>query len=75
LAERNGSSNDFTSTIHLDWSGWQKISLPLNRFKDVNGATINPQKIKAIKYHLYNELKSAKKLEANIDNVRFVEVL
>jgi hypothetical protein len=72
LAERNGSPNDFTHTIQLDWTGWKKVRIPLNRFKDVNGATVNTEKIKAVKLHLYNELKITSKLEANIDNLKFI---
>jgi hypothetical protein len=72
MAERDGSPNDFTYTTQIEWSGWKKIRIPLNRFKDVSGVTINPKKIKAVKLHLYNELKTAAKLEANIDNLKFI---
>jgi hypothetical protein len=74
LAERGGSANDFTYTIKLDWTGWRKERIPLNRFKDVNGFTINAQKIRTVKLHLYNELKVTKKLEANIDNLKFIQI-
>lgn len=75
LAERGGSPNDFTETIAIDWDGWKKISIPLNRFADIDGATPNPQKIRTIKMHLFNELGSSQKMEANIDNVKFVQIL
>ena len=74
LAERGGSPNDFSETIEVDWDGWKEISLPLNRFKDVDGAFINPQKIRTIKMHLYNELQTNENLEVNIDNLKFVQI-
>ena len=75
LLERDGSSNDFTHTFKIDWEGWRKVSFPLNRFKDLNEVTIDPQKIKTIKIHLNNADNSNALLEANVDNIRFVEIL
>jgi outer membrane lipoprotein-sorting protein len=75
LAERNGSINDFTETIAIDWEGWGRISLPLNRFSDINGVTPDPQKIRTVKLHLFNELNSSQKMEANVDNLKFIEIL
>ncbi|GLR18199.1 IPT/TIG domain-containing protein [Portibacter lacus] len=74
LTERGGSPNDFTETIHVDWDGWQKFSVPLNRFNDVSGASIDPSKIKNIKLHLYNELGVTKRLQVNVDNLKFVQI-
>ena len=74
LAERNGSPNDFSETIEVDWDGWEHVSLPLNRFKDVDGAFIDPQKIRTIKLHLYNELQTNQSLEINVDNLKFVQI-
>jgi len=74
LAERNGSINDFSETIEVDWDGWEHVSLPLNRFKDVDGAFIDPEKIRTIKMHLYNELQSNQPLEVNVDNLKFVQI-
>lgn len=74
LAERNGSPDDFTETILLDWEGWRNLRIPLNRFLDFNGATPDPQKLKTIKLHLYNELGSNQLLEANIDNLKFIQI-
>ncbi len=74
LAERAGSPNDFTQTIHLDKDGWQKLSIPLNRFKDLDGFTVDPQKIRAVKLHLWNELSSNQSLEVNVDNLKFVQI-
>jgi len=75
LAERAGSSNDFSEMIHLSHTGWQKVSIPLNRFADINGATPDPQKLRTIKFHLFNELGSSQKMEANIDNIKFIQIL
>ncbi len=75
LAERGGSPNDFTETISLDWDGWETVSIPLNRFQDINGATPDPQKLRTIKLHLFNELGSSQKMEANIDNLKFIQIL
>ncbi|NNF35320.1 MAG: hypothetical protein HKN68_14505 [Saprospiraceae bacterium] len=74
LAERNGSPNDFTHTIHVDGSGWKSESIPLNRFKDVDGFTIDPSKIRVVKLHLYNELRTNRRLEVNIDNLKFIQI-
>ena len=74
LAERGGSPNDFSETIEVDWDGWEHISLPLNRFKDVDGAFIDPQKIRTVKLHLFNELQANEDLEVNVDNLKFVQI-
>lgn len=74
LAEREGSANDFTQTIHLEKDGWETLSIPLNRFKDLDGFTVDPQKIRAVKLHLWNELGSGQSLEVNVDNLKFVQV-
>lgn len=75
LAERNGSPNDFTQTIAVDWEGWKKVSIPFNRFADISGSIPNPQKIRTIKLHLYNEAGSSSPLEINVDNIKFIETL
>lgn len=72
LTQRNGLKTDFTETIKLDWDGWRKIRIPLNRFADLNGFTVDPAEIKTVKLHLVDELKTKKKLEANIDNIKFI---
>jgi len=75
LLERDGSNNDFTHTFKIDWEGWKTVSFPLNRFKDLNEIIIDPQKIKTVKVHLNNTDNSNLLLEANVDNIRFVEIL
>lgn len=74
LGERNGSFNDFTETLHLDEDGWVNYRLPLNRFTDIDGANIDPSKIRVVKLHLYNELGVTNKLEANVDNLKFIQI-
>jgi len=74
LVERDGSPNDFTQTIHVDWDGWRNQSIPLNRFKDIDGFTVDPQKIRAVKLHLFNEASTTQSLEINVDNLKFVQI-
>ena len=74
LAERGGSPNDFTQTIHLDSDDWNHLSIPLSRFADLDGFTIDPQKIRAVKLHLWNELGTNQSLEVNVDNLKFVQI-
>jgi len=74
LGERGGSPNDFTETLHLDKDGWQNFRIPLNRFMDINGANIDPSKIRVVKLHLYNELGVTQKLEVNVDNLKFIQI-
>ena len=75
LREKNGSINDFTTQIHVDWEGWETISIPLNRFKDLNDAVVDPQKVNVVKIHLIDEEESGTSLEVNVDNLKFVEIL
>ena len=75
LLEKDGSTNDFTHTFKIDWEGWRTVSFPLNRFKDLNDVIIDPQKVKTVKVHLNNTENSNFLLEANVDNIRFVEIL
>ncbi|MEM9820830.1 MAG: IPT/TIG domain-containing protein [Bacteroidota bacterium] len=75
LLERDGSFNDFTEKIEVDWDGWREISIPLNRFTDLNGASIDPAKVRTVKVHLNNVEGTNQILEVNIDNLRFVEIL
>ena len=74
LVERGGSNNDFTQTILVDWDGWDNLSIPINRFKDIDGKTIDPQKIRAVKLHLFNESLTSQTLEINVDNLKFVQI-
>ncbi|MEM9916542.1 MAG: glycan-binding surface protein [Bacteroidota bacterium] len=74
LAERAGSPNDFTEQIAVDEEGWQTVRIPLNRFTDLDGFTIDPTKIRTVKFHLYNENGIAGKLEVNLDNIKFIQI-
>ncbi len=74
LTERDGSLNDFTYNQDISQEGWNRISIPLSRFEDVNGLQINPQIIRNLKIHLVNNNMSATAIEANIDNIKFVQV-
>ena len=75
LKERDGSTNDFTTEVAIDWDGWGKVSLPLNRFLDLNDAPIDPSKIKTLKVHLTDGDGSGQAIEANVDNIKFLEIL
>lgn len=75
LLENNGSPNDFAHTVHLDKAGWQQLSIPLNRFQDLNGLIVDPAKVRIVKIFLTDDDDSNTLLEANVDNLRFVEIL
>ncbi len=74
LAERGGSINDFTYNQDIKEEGWSHLSIPLSRFEDIDGLQINPQIIRTLKIHLVNNNMSTSALEANIDNIKFVQV-
>jgi len=61
--------------IHINETGWSKINIPLNRFEDIDGATPDPQKLRTIKFHLFNQLSSSQTMEANIDNIKIIQIL
>ncbi|MFK7932206.1 MAG: glycan-binding surface protein [Saprospiraceae bacterium] len=74
LLEKDGSPNDFTQQVKVDWTGWQTVSIPLARFTDFNGVTIDPAKIKVVKIDLIDDDNTDETLEVNIDNIRFTEI-
>jgi len=75
LQEFDGSTNDFTEEIHVDWQGWQKVSIPLIRFNDLDNFTIDPAKVKLLKIHLLDNDETGEQLEVAVDNIKFVEIL
>ncbi|WNJ19693.1 IPT/TIG domain-containing protein [Pontibacter sp. G13] len=75
LQEKDGSPNDFAYQIPVDWDGWKRVSVPLNRFKDLNDVIIDPAKVRVVKMHLIDEAQSGGKLEVNVDNLQFIELL
>lgn len=75
LREKDGSINDFTHQVRVDWDGWETLSIPLNRFKDLNDVIIDPQKVQVVKIHLIDEDKTGTGLEVNVDNLKFIELL
>jgi len=67
---------DFVHDVHLDGeAGWQRLSIPLNRFKNFEGFLIDPSKVKLIKIHMTDVDDSNNPLEVNVDNVKFLEIL
>jgi hypothetical protein len=74
LQEKNGSTNDFTHKIPVNWSGWRKLSIPLSRFSDLNGIGVDPTKVKIIKIHLIDEEDANATLEVNVDNLEFLQI-
>lgn len=74
LLEKDGSPNDFTRQLKVDWNGWRKVSIPLARFTDFNGVTVDPTKIKVLKIDIIDEEDSDERLEVNVDNIRFTEI-
>lgn len=75
LREANGSVADFSTEIVLNRSGWQAISLPLNRFADSDNRIIRPSKVNSVKFILFDDNLTGNEFEANIDNIRFAEIL
>jgi len=73
LREQGGSFSDFTASVKIDDPGWNKISIPLVRFRDVNNLVIDPTKVFQIKFHLEDRDETGGRIEVNIDNVEFVE--
>ena len=75
MQEKDGSPNDFTYEIPIDWDGWKHVSYPLNRFKDLNDVIIDPAKVRVLKIHLIDVDDSNTLLEVNVDNLKFLELL
>ncbi|MEM1323870.1 MAG: glycan-binding surface protein [Bacteroidota bacterium] len=75
LQEYEGAIGDFVHDIHIDWEGWERISVPLNRFENFEGLVIDPAKIKLIKIHMTDTDSSNSLLEINVDNIRLTEIL
>ncbi len=75
LLEKDGSPNDFALTVKVDWDGWQRFSVPLNRFQDLNDFIVDPTKVKTLKIQLIDADDTNEQLEVNVDNIRFVEIL
>ncbi|MCI4671090.1 MAG: IPT/TIG domain-containing protein [Bacteroidia bacterium] len=75
LREKDGSINDFTFQLQINGDGWNHLSIPLTRFKDLNGAIVDPQKVNLLKIHLIDADKSGSALEVNVDNLKFLELL
>ena len=72
--ERDGSNNDFAHEVAVSGDGWQQLSIPLTRFEDLDGNQVDLSKIKTLKLHLIDTNETGNPLEANIDNVRFVQI-
>jgi len=75
MLEKDGSINDFAYQLAVDWDGWERVSLPLTRFKDLNGQIVDPTKVRVVKIHLIDEDGTGQELEVNIDNLNFLELL
>ncbi len=75
LIENEGSNNDFTVEVDVDWDGWNKFSVPLNRFTDFNDFVVDPIKVKTVKIQLIDTKGTGDKMEINVDNLRFLEIL
>ena len=75
LKERGGSRNDFSRELKLDEPGWIKVTQPLSRFEDLNGAPIDVSKIVSIRFLLFDTENTGEQFEVNIDNLLFSEIL
>ena len=69
-----GGANDYSYSQDIAEEGWNHLSIPLSRFEDLNGLQINPQEINQVKIFLVNENMSPAAIEANIDNIKFVQI-
>jgi hypothetical protein len=74
LLEKDGSFNDFTYKTPISETGWKRLSIPLSRFKDLNGVGVDPTKVKVLKIHLVDEENSNVTLEVNVDNIQFLQI-
>ena len=74
LKERDGSNNDFAHNVAVTGEGWHELAIPLTRFEDLAGNQVDLAKIKTLKLHLIDTNETGNPLEANIDNVRFVQI-
>ena len=74
IKERDGSRNDFSREYELDGDGWVSTSQPLARFLDIDGLPVDPEKAVSITFNLLDTDGSGEPFEANIDNIRFVEL-
>ncbi|MEL6132318.1 MAG: IPT/TIG domain-containing protein, partial [Bacteroidota bacterium] len=75
MLEKDGSINDFAYQFKIDWEGWERVSLPLTRFKDLNGQIVDPTKVRVVKIHLIDQDETGQELEINVDNMVFLELL
>jgi len=66
LQEHEGLTDDFTHEIAVDWDGWERISVPLNRFSNFEDVIIDPAKVKLLKIHLTDNDNSGALLEVNV---------
>ena len=75
VREIDGSRNDFTRELALDDAGWVRVSQPLVRFNDLNGAPPDAAKVGSVRFLLFDTERSGEQFEVNIDNLAFSEVL
>ena len=64
-----------TRGILLEETGWNFRSIPLSRFTNLQGAPVSPGSVRGVSFFLFDDSPEAVLMEANIDNVRFAEVL
>lgn len=73
FTEQDGRPGEFTHRVKLSESGWTRYSQPLTRFKNSQGFTVRPGRINQIKFHISDFNETGGRIEANVDNVEFVE--
>ena len=74
LREQDGRIGDFSTNIKLeDAAGWNTVRVPLVRFRNSNNFVVTPGKVNVVKFILQDLDNTGRRVEANIDNVKFVE--
>ena len=64
---------DYTVRRQITTPGWQRLSIPLVRFRNSSGFVIMPGRVNQIKWHIEDRDETGNRIEMNIDNVEFVE--
>lgn len=76
LQEKGDNSGlDYTVRRRISEPGWQRISIPLIRFRNSSNIIIDPALVNQIKWHIEDRDDTNQLIEMNIDNVEFVERL
>ena len=74
LQEQGSNGGDYTFIVKMnDAAGWNKVTIPMVRFKNFQNIVVTPGEVNAVKFILLDQDRTSRRLEANIDNVKLVE--